>query len=102
MLIKTIRSDFCCLINIKQPDFTISGLTPEKTYYLRAYATNELGTGYGNEITFKTTPAGTAVTDIDGNVYSSIIIGDQIWMKQNLKSTRYSNGDLIGTTTPAN
>lgn len=80
----------------------ISGLTPETTYYLRAYATNELGTGYGNEISFKTTSAGTAVTDIDGNVYSSVIIGDQIWMKQNLKSTRYSNGDLIGTTTTAN
>jgi outer membrane protein OmpA-like peptidoglycan-associated protein len=33
----------------------ISGLAPNTTYYLRAYATNGVGTAYGNEITFKTT-----------------------------------------------
>ncbi len=32
----------------------ITGLTPGTLYYLRAYATNVLGTGYGNEITFTT------------------------------------------------
>lgn len=33
---------------------TISGLTPNTTYYARAYATNSAGTSYGNEITFTT------------------------------------------------
>jgi hypothetical protein len=33
---------------------TITGLTPLTTYYLRAYATNSLGTSYGNEISFST------------------------------------------------
>jgi uncharacterized protein (TIGR02145 family) len=80
----------------------LTGLSPETIYYLRAYATNKLGTGYGNEFSFKTTSAETTVTDIDGNVYSTIRIGDQTWIQQNLKSTRYSNGDLIGTTSPAN
>jgi uncharacterized protein (TIGR02145 family) len=79
----------------------VTGLTPERAYYLRTYATNELGTGYGNEISFKTTSALSSVQDIDGNVYNSITIGDKTWMQQNLKTTRYSNGDLIGTTTPA-
>jgi uncharacterized protein (TIGR02145 family) len=41
------------------------------------------------------------VQDIDGNVYTIITIGTQIWMNENLKTTRYSNGDSIGTTTPA-
>lgn len=41
------------------------------------------------------------VTDIDGNNYKTIRIGNQVWMKENLKTTHYSNGDSIGTTWPA-
>jgi hypothetical protein len=33
---------------------TITGLSPNTTYYVRAYATTSAGTGYGNEINFKT------------------------------------------------
>lgn len=39
--------------------------------------------------------------DIDGNSYNTQIIGTQVWMKENLRTTRYQNGDLIGTTSPA-
>jgi uncharacterized protein (TIGR02145 family) len=35
------------------------------------------------------------LTDIDGNVYDSVIIGTQIWMVQNLKVSRYNNGEFI-------
>jgi len=37
------------------------------------------------------------VTDIDGNAYNTIMIGDQEWMVENLKVTRYRNGDNIAT-----
>jgi uncharacterized protein (TIGR02145 family) len=77
---------------------SITGLTPASTFYLRAYATNSAGTAYGREINFTTSAASASVTDIDGNVYNTITIGNQLWMQQNLKTTKYSNGDLIGTT----
>ncbi|MFW5706566.1 MAG: FISUMP domain-containing protein, partial [Bacteroidota bacterium] len=35
------------------------------------------------------------VTDIDGNVYPTLTIGTQEWMGENLRTTRYSNGDLL-------
>ena len=40
-------------------------------------------------------PLGGSVTDIDGNVYQTIKIGDQWWMMENLKVTHYRNGDPI-------
>ena len=33
---------------------SISSLKPGTTYYIRAYATNAIGTSYGNEVIFKT------------------------------------------------
>jgi uncharacterized protein (TIGR02145 family) len=168
---------------------SLTGLSPNTTYYLRAYASNSLGTGYGNEISFTTqsdqtytiyfsnpgdwatpyirlwggdgsftdqfpgepmvAPAEGSIwysfevpssyqnllfsdgqggdktidlyrsttgwfdgvqwydsepynthgtlTDIDGNLYRTIMIGDQIWMAQNLKTKHYNNGDAIPT-----
>jgi len=36
-------------------------------------------------------------TDIDGNIYSSVIIGDQKWLGENLVVTNYQNGEPIPT-----
>lgn len=38
------------------------------------------------------------VSDIDGNLYNTVKIGDQCWMRQNLRTTHYRNGDPIATT----
>lgn len=36
-----------------------------------------------------------AITDIDGNAYPIVQIGDRWWMAENLRTTRYRNGDEI-------
>ena len=83
----------------------LTGLTAGTTYYVRAYATNSVGTAYGNEVSFTTTgstmmdgqpcPGTATVTDIDNNIYNTVQIGNQCWMKENLRTTHYANGTNI-------
>ena len=81
---------------------SITSLNANTTYNVRAYATNSAGTAYGNAISFTTQQStGNTVTDFDGNVYNTITIGTQIWMKENLKTTHYRNGVNIPQVTDA-
>lgn len=50
-----------------------------------------------NMITFKFI----GCTDRSSNNYPIVEIGDQVWMGENLKTTKYHNGDLIETTIPS-
>lgn len=63
-------------------------------YYVRAYAVNESGTAYGDELSFRT-----LLSDIEGSLYETIVIGTQVWMAENLKTTRYSDNEEISLVT---
>jgi uncharacterized protein (TIGR02145 family) len=74
----------------------LTGLTSGAAYYVRAYATSHAGTSYGGQRLFRTRQG--TVADIDGNVYEIVRIDGLWWMAENLKVTRYRNGDPIPTS----
>jgi len=74
-------------------------LSSNTTYYMRAYAKTPNGTYYSSVETVETDSlylaAGSGMTDIDGNTYTSIIVGDMEWSVENLRVSKFNNGDAI-------
>ena len=90
----------------------LTDLTPHTKYYVRAYAISEKGPVYGNELSFETleeieTADGKpcegmpTMKDYDNNVYNTVQIGSQCWMKENLRTTHFADGTPIAAGTGA-
>lgn len=75
----------------------MTGLAENTLYHVRAYAVNSEGVAYGQDLTFTTDPS--TVQDYNGNVYNVIRIGTQLWIKENLRTTRFNNGTSIPLVT---
>ncbi len=85
--------------------FSDLGLTNNTAYTYRVYAYNSAGNSlqYSNEITITTSTngggGGSSVTDIDGNIYPTVQICNQVWTAKNLDVSHYRNGDVIPQVT---
>jgi uncharacterized protein (TIGR02145 family) len=72
----------------------VTGLSDGTVYYARAYVTNEVTTVYGTQVQFLT-----MVADVDNNLYKTVVIGTQVWMAENLKTTQYNNSTPVAYVT---
>lgn len=77
--------------------FDLSDLKSNTRYQVRFEVDNDGGMSTAEDSFFTY-----AVSDYDGNLYHTVTIGDQTWLRENFRGTHFANGDAIPNVTDAN
>lgn len=77
----------------------LEGLLAGAVYGVRGYAKNSDGVVYSTIVSFKTPISKGTMTDDEGNEYQTIFVGKQEWMTENLRSTKFNDGNNITLAT---
>ena len=89
---KFVAAKGCPMANTKEADTWIGKCNAKLNPQPKQKSTS---TGAEKMPKFPTPMSCGKVTDFDGNTYSTVQIGNQCWMAENLRSKHYSNGDMI-------
>lgn len=75
---------------------TVEGLVQTGVYHVRPYAINSTGIKYGEILEFQTLEGdGKQVIDYAGNIYNTVVIGNQTWLTYNSKYKYYKNSNAV-------
>ncbi len=78
---------------------SMTGLSPETTYYVRAYATNNLGTAYGQTLTFRTQalPTLTITQPQNGATVNGVVVVSATTSSTAMSAFLYVDDQLLGS-----